>query len=71
MSTIYKDCYGTCPMDNTFTCIEVKYVGLKVLGYRNEIFKRAGFSCIKLDENINCHEPNNCPLYISSPLTFE
>lgn len=71
MSIIYKELNGTCPVDNSSTCIEVKYKGFRVLGCLKEVFKNTGFYCFKIDNGIECPDPNNCPLYLSAPHSIE
>lgn len=71
MSFFYKESYGTCSVDNQFTCIAVKYTGIRILGSREEQFKESRFSCSKMENHIKCDNPDECPVYLNAPIVHE
>lgn len=69
--TIYKTCYGICPLSDTEESLIATYKSVAVIGQNQTPYRLVSASC-NSDNAINCPLGNNCPILSSvEEVTYE
>ena len=59
--TIYKNCYGICPLTSTEEKLTITYKAVPVIGQQRTAYKLVSASCSS-DNSNDCVFNDNCPV---------